>query len=66
VVYSSLGEKELTLEWLNRAYNERDSSLLTAQIHPAYDWLKSDPRFQEIFKRMGLPFKPLRKPGSPY
>jgi TolB-like protein/Tfp pilus assembly protein PilF len=65
-VYSSLHEKELTLEWLNRAYDERDSSLLTAQIHPAFDWLRSDVRFQEIFKRMGLPYKSLRRPDSPY
>ena len=59
-VYSSLGEYELALEWLNRAYEERDASLLTALTFPSFDGLRSAPRFIALFGRIGLPYRSMK------
>lgn len=64
LVYSTLKNRELTYQWLERAYEIRDTSLLVAQTHPAFDWLRSEPRFIELFRRIGLPYHPVLRPGA--
>ena len=53
VVYTGLGEKERAFEWLNRACQERDLTAL--KVDPLLDNLRSDPRFQDLLNRVGLP-----------
>jgi tetratricopeptide (TPR) repeat protein len=52
LVYVGLGEKERAFEWLNRAYEQRDLAAL--KLHPLLATLRSDPRFQDLIRRVGL------------
>lgn len=54
-LYAHAEEKDLALEWLEKAYEERDPML----VHLSVDWdwesLRSDPRFKDLLLRMKLP-----------
>jgi eukaryotic-like serine/threonine-protein kinase len=54
VIHLALGEKEAALDWLERAYAERDRALVWAKVHPRLDPLRDQPRFAAILKNMGL------------
>jgi Tfp pilus assembly protein PilF len=49
-----LGEKELTLQWLEKAYRDRSEDLVTVKVDPVFDFLHSNPRFQDLLRRVGL------------
>ena len=55
--YIDLGDKDRTIEWLNKAYRERSTGLylIGIEIDPPLDSLRSDPRFQDLLRRMNLP-----------
>ncbi|HMB27853.1 MAG TPA: protein kinase [Blastocatellia bacterium] len=53
-VYIGLGDKEQALVWLRKAYDERSAYLVNIGVHPAYDPLRSDPRFDELLRGVGL------------
>ena len=53
--YADLGDKEQAFQWLNTAYQERDSSLIRLKTFPAFDPIRSDPRFAELVRKVGLP-----------
>jgi eukaryotic-like serine/threonine-protein kinase len=59
--YSVLGEKDEAFEFLERAYQERVSMLVFLGVDPAFDSLRSDPRYTDLLRRMGLPLLPLNK-----
>ena len=52
---SYTGNKEETLKYLEDAYRQHIPNLIWIQAEPFYDFLHSDPRFQAIVKKMGLP-----------
>jgi len=52
-LYIFAGDKPHALEWLERGYEARDPNLPYLR-QPQYDALRSEPRFQEIFRRMQL------------
>ena len=52
-LHARLGEKEKAFEWLEKAYNEREG-LVYIKVHPSYDPLRDDPRFQDLLRRMNL------------
>jgi TolB-like protein/DNA-binding winged helix-turn-helix (wHTH) protein/Tfp pilus assembly protein PilF len=55
-IYASLGEKDRAFQYLEKAYNERSldlSSNLKADLR--IDSLRSDRRFQDLARRVGLP-----------
>ncbi|MCI0442038.1 protein kinase [bacterium] len=54
-VYIGLEEKDRALEWLEKACEERDDWLVSLYHDPNMDSLRSEPRFQTILKRVGLP-----------
>lgn len=54
-VYASLGDKDEAIRWLERGYRERDDFLALLKVWPAFDGLRSDPRFQDIVRRMNFP-----------
>ncbi len=52
--YAGLGDREQTLAWLEKAYAEHSGELVTLKVSPAYDFLRTDPRFQQLLERVGL------------
>jgi hypothetical protein len=58
-VYAGLGEKNKAFEYLEKAYQEKSSDLpyfLKADLR--IDNLRSDPRFQDLMRRMNFPTFP--------
>jgi tetratricopeptide (TPR) repeat protein len=53
-LYALLGDKERALEWLQKAIEEHSSELVYLRISPAFDNMRSDTRFVELMKRVGL------------
>ena len=54
-VYAGLGDKEKTFEWLQKAYEERSSLLIHLSWDTRFKAYRSDPRFQQLAARIGLP-----------
>lgn len=54
-IYGALDEKDKAFEWLERADDERDSHITYLLLDPRMDPLRSDPRFKELVRRVGLP-----------
>jgi TolB-like protein/DNA-binding winged helix-turn-helix (wHTH) protein/Flp pilus assembly protein TadD len=52
-IYASLGDKDDAMNWLEKGYAERFNPGVL--IRPAFDPLRSDPRFQRLMQRVGLP-----------
>jgi serine/threonine-protein kinase len=55
IIYAGLGEKELALDWLERAYEERTVWLTFLKVEPAFNPLRDDPRFTDLLRHVGLP-----------
>ena len=55
VLYFGLGDKEGALTSLERAYAAHDLQMQSLKIDSHYDSLRSDPRFQDLLRRVGLP-----------
>jgi serine/threonine-protein kinase len=49
-----LGRTDEAFEWLERAYDESDPILAVLKHYRPLDFLHDDPRFDALFKRMGL------------
>jgi TolB-like protein/class 3 adenylate cyclase/Flp pilus assembly protein TadD len=54
-VYSGLGETDLAFEWLERGYRDRDPLMLALKIHPFSDAVRTDPRYDDLLRRIGFP-----------
>jgi serine/threonine protein kinase/Tfp pilus assembly protein PilF len=52
--YAALDEKDKAFLWLEKAYDEH-SSLLFIKVEPDFDNIRSDPRYSDLLRRMGLP-----------
>ncbi|HEU4390866.1 MAG TPA: winged helix-turn-helix domain-containing protein [Blastocatellia bacterium] len=52
--YAQLGEKDRALELLERAYDRHSCWMPFLNVHPNLESLRSDPRFLEILKRIGV------------
>jgi TolB-like protein/Tfp pilus assembly protein PilF len=52
--YAALGDKDKALIALNRAYEDHENAVLLLKVHPLVDPLRSDPRFADLMRRMGL------------
>jgi len=55
IIYIGLNEKDKAFEWLEKTYDQREGWLTELKIEPMYDRLRSDPRFQDLLKRMNFP-----------
>jgi serine/threonine protein kinase/Tfp pilus assembly protein PilF len=56
IVYLGLGDKDQTFLWLEKAYEERDTELMMdLKVDARFDPLRSDPRFQDLLRRMNFP-----------
>ncbi len=54
VVYAALGEKDHAFKWLEKAAEERTSTLPENVNEPSFDGIRSDPRFHDLLQRIGL------------
>jgi adenylate cyclase len=54
VVYSSLGDKDKVFNWLEIAFEERDTNNWCIKVDPMFDDVHSDPRWTKLMGKMGL------------
>jgi tetratricopeptide (TPR) repeat protein len=54
-IYVGAGDKDQVFAWLERAYAERSFYLTWLKYDPQLDSLRSDPRFADLMRRVGLP-----------
>jgi TolB-like protein/Tfp pilus assembly protein PilF len=55
ILHVALGDKEAALASLEKAYAAHDSQLMYLKVEPEFDPLRSDPRFQDLMRRMNFP-----------
>jgi TolB-like protein/Tfp pilus assembly protein PilF len=53
MVYASLGDADQAMNWLEKGFEERFNPGVL--LRPGFDPLRSDPRFQNLLRRVGLP-----------
>jgi TolB-like protein/Tfp pilus assembly protein PilF len=53
--YARLGEKEQVVQWLQKAQEERSAGLVNLNVSPEFDSVRSDPRYRDLMRRVGLP-----------
>ncbi|HJZ69763.1 MAG TPA: tetratricopeptide repeat protein [Blastocatellia bacterium] len=53
-IHAALGDRERAREWLEKAYQSRDVSLLGLKEDPTFDDLRREPSFVELLRRVGL------------
>ncbi len=54
IAYAGMEQKDRAFSWLNKAVKVHSSVLMSLKVDPIYDPLRSDPRFEEILRRVGL------------
>jgi hypothetical protein len=54
LVYAGLGDKEQALIWLEKAYADKSESFVELKADARFDRLRSDPRFVNLLRRVGL------------
>jgi tetratricopeptide (TPR) repeat protein len=54
VVYAGLNDRELALDWLEKSHDERFNWLPFIKIDPVFKNLRSEARFIELSKTLGL------------
>jgi hypothetical protein len=54
-IYVALGEVDRALRVMEGQYQHREGGLILLNAEPRIDSLKSDPRFQQLLQRVGLP-----------
>jgi hypothetical protein len=54
LIYAGLDDEPRAFAALERAFEERDSSLRQLRVDERLDPLKSDPRFEDLARRVGL------------
>ena len=55
VAFTSLGEKEKALDYLELAYEKKADNLTLIAVDPFFDPLREEPRFKTILKKMNFP-----------
>ncbi len=53
--YVGLGDKEQAFAWLERSYRERRDRMVSLNVDPLLDPIRSDARFHDLVRRVGLP-----------
>ena len=50
----ALGDKEQAFAKLQEAFVQHSTALTSLKVNPEYDPLRSDPRFQDLMRRVGF------------
>lgn len=54
-IYAGLGEKEEAFRLLDKGYEQRSNNMPYLATDPAFDGMRSDPRYADLLRRIGLP-----------
>src|SRR4030095_3982637 len=54
-LYARVGEKDQAFEWLEKAYSQHADGLVHLREELGFDNLRSDPRYADLLRRVGLP-----------
>jgi TolB-like protein/DNA-binding winged helix-turn-helix (wHTH) protein/tetratricopeptide (TPR) repeat protein len=54
-LYAAMGNKDMAIHYLEQGYREHTVELVRLQVNPAYDDMRTDPRFKDLVHRIGLP-----------
>ncbi len=54
LIHAGLGDKDGAFAWLTKAYDARDPQLIWVNVEPELKRLRTDPRFKDLLRRMGL------------
>jgi serine/threonine-protein kinase len=54
MIYHGLGDREPTLAWLERAYQQREPRMVFLKAEPKWSSLRDEPRFQALLQRVGF------------
>jgi tetratricopeptide (TPR) repeat protein len=54
-IYAAMGDKDQAFAWLEKGYKEKSDSIQYLKTSHMVDPLRSDPRYADMLKRMGLP-----------
>ena len=57
-IYACAGNKERTLEMLEKDYEVHDPTLAAALRYPIFEFVHDEPRFQNLFHKINLLYKP--------
>src|SRR4029077_15773006 len=52
--YASLGDRDKSIEWLERAYSEHVTALISLNADFVFDGIRMDPRFQSLMRKLGF------------
>ena len=55
MIHMALGETDRAFDLLDKAFEARDWQMVLLKVEPAFDGLRSDPRFATLVERVGLP-----------
>ena len=55
ILYAKLNEREQAFIWLEKAVEDRAPNIFFLKVSPEWDNIRSDPRFQDLLRRVGLP-----------
>jgi len=55
LIYAALGDKDQAFAWLDKSVEEHDLIIARLKVDHGFDNLRSDPRFADVVKRVGLP-----------
>ncbi len=54
-VYAALGDADAAFEWMEKAFERRSLQVTWIRAHPSFDPLRSDPRYDDLLRRIGFP-----------
>ena len=54
ILSAGLGEQEQAFEWLEKCYQDREPKLTRLKVDPLLDPLRSDSRYADLVRRVGL------------
>jgi len=53
--YTAIGDRDQAFQWLDKCFDRHDDWLLFLNVDPRFSGLRSDPRFNDVVRREGLP-----------
>jgi hypothetical protein len=54
-VYAFRNQRDEAFQWLDHAYAQHDTGLITTKVEPLLDNLRGDPRYTALLKKLNLP-----------